>query len=190
MQLDWLGERMMSQMPSEAVVIIATGFVTVVSSVIAQICVSVAESRKMSREHARELQKLQLAQGQAARDVKNSKLAELWAGMELVRIRCVDGHINSRVGDAILPPPADGLASKPASDVYGIALLHFPELRPQAYELHAITAELETEMWFGGSDENIDVLLDRLAEVRTSLADGIEKIASSLAQPANQRPLR
>ncbi|MDH0170880.1 hypothetical protein N7367_05395 [Stenotrophomonas sp. GD04145] len=175
----------MIEIPNEAVVIIATGCVTVVSSVIAQIGVSLTESRKASREHARELQNKEQDRIQAEREVKSLKLGELWSAIELARIRLADANLQSRTSSSF-PPPVLEQASKPTSDAYGISLLHFPELRPFAYGLHAATAELENELWFGGSDDQIDALLDKVTDARTSLADAIEKAASSLAVTAKQ----
>lgn len=171
----------MSYFPESAYIVLITGLVTIFTSIVTQIFVSRNESKKAAREEAREAQKHRLEWQSKQREIKFSKLAELWLAVDLSRERLVDAGIQSEVGDQILPPPSKDMAAKATSAAYGIALIHFPEMRPLAYALHVETVKYEAALWFHQT-EDTDKSLDRLTNTRTELADAVEKAASDLQQ--------
>lgn len=171
----------MNKFPDAAYVVLATGLITIVTTIVTQIFIARAESKKYAREEAREAQKRQTEWRSKQREIKALKLAELWQAVDLAKDRLSDAGIQSQVGDQILPPPAKDLAASATGSAYGIALLYFPQLRPLVYSLHVETAKYEAALWFHRLEEE-DAVLDRLSTVRTELADAIETAAHDLQQ--------
>lgn len=171
----------MNNFPDAAYVVLATGLITIATTILTQIFVARAESKKASREETREAQKRQSEWQSKQREVKSLKLAELWLAVDLAKERLSDAVIQSKVGDQILTPPANDMAASATSAAYGIALMYFPEMRPLVYALHVETARSEAGLRFHRLEDE-DAALDRILTVRTELADAVEKTARNLNQ--------
>lgn len=143
---------------------------TLISSLATLFATSCLESRKRKSEWQSK-----------QREIKFLKLAELWLAVNLAKDRLYDTEIHSRVGDQILPPPAKDLASSATSAAFGIALMHFPEMRRPVYALHVETRTYEHSLWFHRSIDE-DATVDRITTAITKVADAVEKTASDLQQ--------
>jgi hypothetical protein len=171
----------MTKFPEAAYVVLITGLITIVTTILTQFFVARAESRKAEREAARGARERQEERQSKQREIKTSKLAELWLAVDLANERLIDAQIQSRTEDQILPPPAKDRAASATSTAYGTAILHFPNIRPLIYALHVETVRLETGLWFQRL-EDVDAAIDRLSAIRTELADAIETTARDLQQ--------
>lgn len=175
----------MNNLPDSVYVVLATGLTTiaaaVVTTIVTQFFLARAEAKKAVREDTREAKKQQTEWLSKQREIKALKLGELWLAVDLARERLADAGIQSQTGDQILPPPPKDSAASATSAAFSIALLHFPELRPLVYALHAETAKYETGLWFHRLEDE-DAMLDRWSTIRTELADAVETASRNLQQ--------
>lgn len=165
--------------PQAAYVVLATGLVTILTTILTNVFAMHIESKKAARNEAQESRKRQEEWQLKQREIKASKLAELWMATELVKERLNDAEVRLRTGDQILPPASKDLAGSASSIAYGIAILHFPQIRPLIYKFHVETVKYEADLWFQSSADS-DAALDRWIKLRTELADSIEAIAREL----------
>nr|WP_294863770.1 hypothetical protein [uncultured Pseudogulbenkiania sp.] len=169
----------MLEIPAEAYVVLATGLTTIMTTILTQIFVMRSELKKNEREESRENRRKQNEWESKQREIKASKLADLWLALDLAKERIADAQIQCQIeSDAFLPPAKD-LATNATGMAYGIAILHFPELRALVYALHVQTTKCEAGLWFH-KIEDVDSALNRINEIRTNLADAIETTAENI----------
>lgn len=169
--------KLMEKLPSEVWAILATGLVTVVTTIITQLFLARAESRKARREEERDARKRREDRMEALNEVKAVKLADVWDAFELARLRSADCEADAQGRD--FPPPATEWGCAATSKIYGLSLRYFPEMRPIAYKLHVALTEYEGAVW-KGRDSDLNTLADNVMKARTDLADSIQKIGSEL----------
>lgn len=169
----------MNGFPQPAYVVLATGIITIITTIIANYFAMRIESKKAFREEARESRKRQDERLSKRRELKASKLAELWMAIELARERLTDAEIRVNASDEILLPPSKELAASASSSAYGIAILHFPDIRQLIYKFHVETVKYEAGLWFQKL-EDADAAIDRMNSLRVELADFVEKTARDL----------
>jgi len=169
----------MADIPQATSLVLSTGAVTILTTVVTQIFVMRIEAKKAAREDARAAQKRRDEWQLKQRENKAAKLGELWLAIELASERLSDTQLAAKMSDGTDMPQSKDLAANGTNTAYGIALLHFPDLRPFVYAFHAETVKYEAGLWFDKLEDE-DALLERWRKLRTELADAIENKAREL----------
>lgn len=169
----------MADIPQAASVVLSTGAITILTTVVTQIFVMRIEAKRAAREEARAAQKRRDEWDLKQREIRVAKLGELWQAIELASGRLADTQLTAKISDGTDMPQSKDLAANGTHTAYGIALLHFADLRPAIYAFHVLTVTYETELWFDKLEDE-DALLERWQKARTELADAIENKAREL----------